>query len=95
MGEGKREHVGLLSPPLSDRTLSLGRTVPLIYPLIDLVLSVAVSLLDRSLELVIVPFNHHEIVVRKRTPRFLELTFELVPFTLEMVGVHGSPPFDY
>jgi hypothetical protein len=89
-----RDNVELLPPRLSGRTLSLGGTVPLICPSADLVLPVRVSTLDRSLELVVVPFDHHEIVIGKRTPLFLKLTFELVPFTFEMIGVHGAPPFD-
>jgi len=75
--------------------LGLGRSVPFIGPSSDLVLPVGVTFLDRSLEFVVVPFDHHQVVVRKRTPLFLEFTFKLVPFTFEMIGVHVSPPFDY
>jgi hypothetical protein len=79
---------------LSSRALGLGGTVPFICPLVDLVCSVGISLLDCSFELVVIPFYLHEIVVRKCAPLFLELTFEIVPITFEVIGVHVFPPFD-
>src|SRR5262245_53864558 len=91
---GTAINVELLSPSPSDRILGLNRTKPLLCPSTDFVLSVGVSRLDRSFELLVVPFDLHEIDVRERTPLFLELTFELVPSTFELIDVHGSPPFD-
>jgi len=86
--------IELLWTSLSDRLLlGLGRSVPLIGPSSDLVLPVGITFLDRSLEFVVVPFDHHQVVVRKRTPLSLELTFELAPLRFEMIGVHIFPPF--
>src|SRR6185436_19121350 len=88
------DHVELLWTSLSDRLLlGLGRSVPFIGPSADLVLSVGVTFLDRSLEFVVIPFDHHQVVVRKRTPLSFELTFELAPLRFEMLGVHIFPPF--
>jgi hypothetical protein len=85
--------VELLWTSLSDRLLlGLGRPVPLICPSTDLVLSVGITFLDSSLEFVVIPFDHHQVVARKRTPLSLELTFELAPLRFEMIGVHIVPP---
>jgi hypothetical protein len=89
------DHVELPGTSLSDRLLlGLGRSVPFIGPSSDLVFSVGVTSLDRSLEFVVVPFDHHQVVVRKCTPLSLELTFELAPLRFEMIGVHIFPPID-
>jgi hypothetical protein len=86
--------IELLWTSLSDRLLlGLGRSVPFIGPSGELVLSISVTFLDRSLEFVVVPFDHHQVVVRKRTPLSFELTFELAPLRFEMLGVHIFPPF--
>src|SRR5688572_3268659 len=84
--------INLLTPHWGSRILGLSGLVPFICPATDLILSVGISSLDRSLELVVIPFDHHEIIVCKRTPRFLELSFELIPFSFEVIGIHPFPP---
>jgi hypothetical protein len=85
------DHVELPGTSLSDRLL-LG-LVPFVGPPSNLVLSVGVTFLNSSLEFVVIPFDHHQVVVRKRTPLSLELTFELAPLRFEMIGIHIFPPF--
>ena len=75
----------------SNRVLRL--VIPIVRPARDFFLLVAVSFLERAIELVEIALDLGQVVVRKVAPFPLEFAFELIPFAFELIGVHARPPF--
>jgi hypothetical protein len=63
--------------------------MPLVSPLHELVLFIAIPFLDFADKLVVVPLDLPQIIVGKLAPLCFEFTFELHPFPFELISVHG------
>jgi hypothetical protein len=58
---------------------------PFIRPALHVFFSISVPLLHPALELVVVAFGLHQLVIGKLTGMHLELT----PFVFELIAIHG------
>jgi len=63
--------------------------MPLVGPLQELVLFVAIPLVGLVDNLVVASFALHQVLVPKPAPPRLQCTFELYPFARELISVHG------
>src|SRR5215469_312762 len=63
--------------------------MPLVAPLQELVLFVAILFVGCVDNLVVASFTQHQVLVPKPTPPRLQCTFELHPFACELISVHG------
>src|SRR5262249_51407533 len=63
--------------------------MPLVGPLQELVLFVAIPLVGAVDNLVVASFALHQVLVPKPAPPRLQCTFELYPFARELISVHG------
>ena len=66
--------------------------MPLVGPLQELVLFVAIPLVGLVDNLVVASFALHQVLVPKPAPPRLQCTFELYPFARELISVHGGLP---
>jgi len=66
--------------------------IPIIYVLADLILGIAVTLLNLAFELVSATADDVEIVVREFAPLLFDLPLNLLPISFNLVPVHHSSP---
>ena len=55
----------------------------------------SVALLNSAYKLITLPFDHLLVVVGQLPPLFLGFADDLLPISLELVGVHLEPPFTW
>jgi hypothetical protein len=62
--------------------------MPLVSPLHELILFIAIPFLDFADKLVVVPLDLLQVIIGKLAPLLFEFTFELRPFSFELISVH-------
>src|SRR5688572_25117490 len=62
--------------------------VPFVDVVTDLVLGVAVALLDLAFELVAAAFDHVEVVVSELSPLLFDLALDLLPIAFHTMPIH-------
>lgn len=63
--------------------------MPLVRPLHQLIFFIPIPLLSFTDELLLIPFDLLQVVIGKLAPLLFQFAFELFPFPLELIGVHG------
>jgi hypothetical protein len=67
-----------------------------VVPIIDfparLIPSVAISLLDFALELILLAIDYVEIIIREFAPFLFDLAFHLLPASFNAIPIHSGSP---